>query len=802
MTTLLQDIRFGIRMLLKNPGISLLAVVALAIGIGANSSIFSMVNSVMFSPLPFPDMDRLMRVYQVHEERGSDNDSISGPNYLDVKQQCRSFEAYALVTVNWFNLSSGSGEPQRLSAYMFSPDMFTTTEFSLRYGRGFLADEDLSGKNHVVLLTNGIWVERFGGDPNILGKTIKLDNEPYTVIGILPPDLGFLEGEAKLWVPLPRERAQQNRGNRGYASMARLKQGVTLQQAQAELDLIAKRLAAEYPDTNQQWGFRVEPMMDRLVRFMSQTFLILHGVVAFVLLISCSIVASLLLARASSRQKEIAIRSALGANRLRIVRQVLTESVLLALMGGCAGLLITLWGIDAIGTLLPPSLAPFITRQGVDFNVIVFTIAMCILTGLLFGMAPALQVSKTNLRDILNEGGRGSGIRSRGHRALRILVIGEIALSLVLLIGAGLLINSFVHLQHVNPGFKSDNLLTCHVYLPDSKYKEPYQKRAFYRDIVQRIETMPGVVEFAAPSVLPMTWGEGSFYQIEGQPPLTDNDRKFAQTRSINPDYFQLMKIPLLKGRYFTSLDESDDSYNIIVNEILAKELEGDPIGQRIQLPEWGSRSYEIVGVVGNVKQFGLKSDYQPEIYATYLHRPVSHISFALKTQGDPHRYAAALRQKIHSLDADLPINMFKTMDELIADSMIMDRFGMILMTIFSVVALVLSSLGIYGIMAYSTSQRTHEIGIRIAIGAQFGDVIRLVVWQGVRLTAIGVVLGLAGAFAVTRILSSWLYGVSATDPLTFINISLLLAAVSIVACFIPARKAANVDPIIALRCE
>lgn len=689
-----------------------------------------------------------------------------------------------------------------MPAYLFTFDFVGMSGIPLQLGRRFLPEEGEKGKNHVVLLTDGIWKERFGSDREIVGKTINLDDEPYTVVGMLPSNLGFLEGEAKIWLPLSNERIREDRGNRSYSSMARLKPGVTVQQAQAELDLIARRLAEQYPDTNAKYGIHIEPLMDRPIRFMKQTFIVLHGAVGFVLLIACSIVASLLLARANNRQKEIAIRSALGASRLRIICQVLTESVLLSILGGAAGLLISLWGIDAIGSLLPTALALFIARQGIDMNVLLFTAVICLLTGILSGLAPALRVSKTNLRDTLNEGGRGSGMHSINHRPLRMLVVGEIALSLVLLISAGLMVNSFVHLQKVEPGFKTDHLMTCNVFLPDAKYKETDKKRVFYRDIVQRVESIPGHQGLAVSSVLPMTWSEGTFHEIQGKAPASNKDRKFVQTRSVNPAYFQVMDIPLLKGRFFTQIDESESSYKIIINERLAKDFDSDPLGQLIRLPEWGDKSYEVVGVVGNVKQFGLKSEYSPEIYTTYLHRPGMNVCFAMRTPGDPHRFTPMIRQQIRSLDADLPINIVKTMDELIADSMFMERFGMTLMSLFSVIALILSSLGIYGIMAYSTSQRTHEIGVRIAIGAQVGDVVKMVIWQGLRLTLIGVVIGLAGSYAASRLLRSQLYGISPTDPLTYINVSILLCVVSLLACYLPARRAAKVDPMTALRCE
>jgi putative ABC transport system permease protein len=799
----MQDIRYGFRMLFKNPATTILAVIALAIGIGANSIIFSIVNSLLFSPMPFIEMENMMRLYQTHEENGIGEAAISGPNYLDIKERCQSFESVTLVTTQWFNVS-GEGQPERVNTYLFTPDIFPLVLNRLELGRPFLPEEDRDGKNHVVILSYGFWKERFGCDQNAVGKSIKLDGALYTIIGVLPSELGFFEGEARLWLPLPYDWARENRSLLRYNAIARLKKGVSIAQARTELGIISKSLAEEYPNDNQEWNFGIEPMFEKVMRFLGPTLVILHGVVGFVLLISCSIVASLLLARSAGRQREIAIRSAMGASRGRVIRQMLTESVILATCGGLVGLMFTLWGIDLIKTLMPAILAPFLTRGGINITMLVFTLIVSMLTGLLFGLVPALQTTKPNLTESLNEGGRGSSGKSKSHRTLRILVVSEIALSLVLLIGAGLMVNSFYHLQKVNPGFIADNLLTFHVVLSESKYEGDSAKRSFYRELAPRIAGLPGVESTGVTDIIPLTWGRSIPYEIEGQHSISQKDQTYAQVRRINPDYFQTLKIPLLQGRYFQTSDENEDNRAIIVNEFLSRRFgEGvSAIGKYINIPEWGNEPFEIVGVVGNIKQNGLKNDYQAELYIPFLCRPADHISFAVHTKGDPNRLTSAVREQIWALDPDLPINRILTMEESIAQTIYLERFGTVFMSLFSFVSLILASLGIYGIMAYSVSQRRHEIGVRMAIGAQMLDVIKLVVGQGTRLVIIGVVIGLLGSFVLTRILASQLYGISATDPLTYAYVSLLLILISLLACYIPARKASKVDPMVTLRCE
>ncbi len=803
MTILMQDIRYGIRMLLKTPGVTCLAILALAIGIGANSTIFTMVNSMLLSPMPFPNIDRMVRVCEIREGQDKNNTAISGPNYLDLVERSQTLESVSLITVDYFNVT-GHGEPDRISAYVMTSDIFNTTEIPMIYGRQFTEEENEPGKDKVVLLGYGYWNDRYGGKKDILNQKISLNGVPYTVIGILPSELGFMEGEAKIWIPLSSDRVKENRGVRRYNAMGLLKEGVSLEQARAELDIISNNLAREYPETNKDYRIFTEPMIERLVRAMTTTFIILHGAVAFVLLLACSIVASLLLAKAGVRQKEITIRASLGATRMRVIRQMLTESIILSFIGGICGLLITLWGIDLLKSLLPSELGPFVTRVGIDPYVLGFTFAICIITGILFGLAPALQMTKTNLTEVLNEGGRGSVGRKKSQRILRYLVVAEIAFSLILLIAAGLMVNSFIRVQSIHPGFDSSNMLTFHLPLTSSKYKEDSQKLAFYRNVMERIKNLPGVKSVAAPSILPLTWGTGLSFEIQDQQASSEGNVQFGEIRHINPEYFQSMKIPLLKGRYFNSDDEDPDVNRIIINEFMARRYEniGDPIGKFIKIPDWDSKTYQIVGVVDNIKHFGLTSEDRPTMYVPFLHHPDGSLCFAIRTSGNPQRLSTAIRQQVWAIDPDMPIENVRTMDKLIADTMVMDRFTMVLVSVLSVVALILSSLGIYGIMSYSVSQRMHEIGIRMAIGAQFGDVISMVVWQGIKLILIGITIGLVVAFAITRFLSSILYGITPSDPSTYLLISILLIGISILACYIPARKAAKIDPMETLRSE
>ncbi len=803
----MNDLRFAFRMLVKYRAATIFAVLALGIGIGANSTIFTMANSLLLSPWPFSNPNRIMRMGEKRVGKPISNLSLSGLNYLEWKDHCQSFVATCLITVKYFNLTGDAGRPEEVAAYVWSPsakDVFQAPQ-PVALGRPFLPDEDQPGKERVVILSHGLWNQRFGAAPEILGKPVYLDGNAYTVIGILPASSSVFEAEAKLWIPLPiQELKQGKREDRNYVAFGLLKPGVSRQQAQAEMTVISQNLARQYKE-NEKWEIAVEPMMENLLRAMRQTLLVLHGAVGFVLLIACSIVASLLLARATTRQKEMSIRLALGATRRQVLRQMLTESVLLAVCGGAFGLVLTTLGIRFLKTWLPPVLMDFVTRQGIDIRLLGFTLLLSISTGLLFGIVPALRASKVDLSGTLKEGGRGSGTGSASHRMLRVLVVSEIALSLILLVGAGLMINSFIRLQQVDPGFRADGLLTFHVTLRGSRYESDPQKRAYYREIVDRVARLPGVESVAAANVLPMNWGSSVRLQIDGQSEQLDGEPYSAEFRGVGPGYFTALGIPLKRGRYFLPEEDREGSRRLLVNETLARKLwpNQDPVGKLLTVPGWGAEAYEVVGVVGDVRHFGLNNDPSPTLYVPFLDRPATAVSLALRTKGDPLSLLPPVREIVRSLDPEVPVIRPRTMAEAISESVAMNRFGMVFLSMLSVVALVLSSLGIYGIMAYSVSQRTHEIGIRIALGAQVGDVITMVLRQGVGLTLIGVAIGLGGAFLLARGLSSLLTnGVSPADPVTFLGTALLLIGVSLLACYLPARRSARVDPVVTLRIE
>lgn len=801
MKSLVDDIRFGFRMIVRSPGMSLLAVLALAIGIGANSTVFNIVNSILLSPLPFKDPLKITRIVEKHKERGDENGTCSGANYLDWVSQCQSFDSMCLVGGQNFTLT-GIGEPERVRAFLMTPSIFSTFGFQIETGRGFFPDEIQPGKGHVVLLSNGLWKDKFGGDPKAIEKDILLDGEPYRIIGILSSRLGMFEGEAKIWIPIQLEEIQRDRANRRFTVFARLKKGVSLERAQAEIDLVESNLIKEYPDANADWRVAVEASFQQVVRSMGLTYLVLQCAVGFVLLIACSIVASLLLARGQRRLKEISIRTALGATRRRVIRQMLTESILLSLFGGLLGLLFTMWGIEGMVSISDPGIAAWFDRAGVDLNVILYTLVISILAGIAFGTIPALQITRHNINETLKEGGRQeSGFKN--HQLLGSLVVTQMALSLTLLIGAGLMINSFIRLQNEEIGFNSDNLLTVWFDLPKKEYADAPLQVAFYSKALESLQNLPSVESVAAPQVFPVFGSDAIQFDVEGQEPLPSGQHHTAQVRKINRDYFHALDIPLLKGRFFETTEESDTNHSIIVNEILASKFwsNEDPIGKRLVIPSWKMSSYEIIGVVGNVKNYGLEGVTQPEIYIPFVHRSASTISFIIRSQQNSVRMAGAVRKAIWEIDPNLPLQT-ETMDQQISKAMQNRKFTSILLSVFSVVALVLSSVGIFGIMAYTVCQRTHEIGIRIALGAQADDVIRMMVRRGIKLALIGIAIGIVGAFGFTRILSSLLYGLSASDPFTYVLVSFLFLLVSVSACYIPARWAAKVDPMIALRCE
>ena len=812
METIFQDLRYGFRMLAKKPGFTFVAVVALALGIGANSAIFSVVNSVLLRPLPFKAPDQLMIVWEDSAKYGFPKDTPAPANFIDWRDQNQVFDTLAAVASQTFNLM-GTGEPEKIEGQRVSAAFFPMLGVEPILGRSFLAEEDKAGAGRVVIMNYGLWQRRFGSDPDIVGKPVTLNGQPYTVVGVMPKDFRFPDpfqsaGEDNaLYVPIAFSSEEAStRGGHYLIVYGRAKSGVTVEQAQAEMTTIAARLEQQYPETNMSVGATVVSLHEQLVGDIKPALLILLGAVGFVLLIACANVANLLLARAVARQKEIALRTALGASRARLVGQFLTESVLLAALGGAVGLLLAVFGLKLLATLIPPNLSQA-KAISIDASVLGFTFLVSLLTGVIFGLAPALQASRPNLNDALKEGGKGtSGAARSPLRSL--LVVSEVALALVLLVGAGLMINSFFRLRNVDPGFNSANILTMSVVLPRSKYSDHAKRTAFYNEILQRIQSLPGVESAGVITNLPLSFkGNNAGVTIEGRPEPPVDQIPIVITRAVSDSYFRTMGIALSKGREFNGQDRPDTPGSIIVSESTARTFWPDegPLGKRLKLGGYNSDEpwLSVVGVVKDVRQFELNIAPKPQVYFPYTQMPYfAPRDLAIRTSGDPSRLAAAVRNEVWAVDKDQPVSNVSTMEAILAYSVARERFNMLLLAIFAGVALALAAVGIYGVMSYSVTQRTHEIGVRMALGATSRDVLGLVIGQGVKLVSVGVAIGLASAFALTRVMESLLFGVSATDPATFAVISIVLMAVAMFASYIPARRATKVDPMIALRYE
>jgi putative ABC transport system permease protein len=806
--TLWQDVRFGVRVLVKSPTFTIVAVIALALGIGANSAIFSVVNTVLLRPLPYKDPDRLVVVWEDASKHGYPRDTPAVANYVDWRDQNQVFEGMAAMASASVNLT-GVGEPERIEVRRVSANFFPLLGVEPQLGRTFLPEEDQPGAaNCVVVISNGLWQRRFGSDKKIIEKPINLNGVSCTVVGVMSPNFQFPDRGVELWIPIAfSSKEAANRGGHYLEVIARMKPGITLQQAQADMSSIAARLQQQYPEQNTDLGAVVIPLHEQVAGDIKPALLILLGAVGFVLLIACANVANLLLARAAARQKEIAVRVALGASRLRLIRQFLTESILLAALGGALGLLLSLWGVNLLKTFIPENIsqARAIT---IDAKVLGFTLLVSLLTGLVFGLAPAMQASNFNLNETLKEGGRDSAQGSRGHRIRSLLVITEVAVSLILLIGAGLLINSFLRLRNVDPGFRADKLLTMQVVLPKVKYREQAQRSAFYTELLHRVEVLPGVKSAAVTTNLPLyKQGNSIGIEIEGRPAPEPGKELIVATRVISPRYFSTMGIQLLQGREISGQDKADSPAVAVISETMARRYwpGEDPIGKRISpgKPESPDDWITIIGVVKDVRQFELEANPKPQMYLSYEQAGFFEPNdLVVSTNADPLSMAAMVRNAVWEIDKDQPVSKIRTMEDIISESVARQRFSMLLLGIFAILALVLAAVGIYGVMSYSVAQRAHEIGLRMALGAQRSDVLKLVVGQGLKLVLIGVAIGLAAAFTLTRVMSSLLFGVSATDPITFITISLVLISVAVLASYIPARRATKVDPMVALRYE
>jgi putative ABC transport system permease protein len=805
--TFWHDVRFGVRMLFKSPTFTIVAVIALALGIGANSAIFSVVNTVLLRPLPYKDPDRLVMVWEDDTKHGYPRDTPAAANYMDWKNQNQVFEGMAAVADLSFSLT-GVGEPEQIEGQRVSTNLFPLLGVEPQLGRTFTPEEDQTGANHVVVMSYGLWQRRFGSDVSVIGKPLTLNGASYIVVGVMPPSFQFPNPENNLWVPLGfTAKEAANRGSHYLEVLARLKPGVTQQQAQAEMNTIASRLAQQYPDQNTDLGAAVTSLHEHVVGDIKPALLVLLGAVGFVLLVACANVANLLLARAAVRQKEIAVRVALGASRLRLIRQFLTESILLAALGGGFGLLLSLWGIRILKIFIPENISQA-KNITIDAKVLIFTLLVSLLTGLIFGLAPALQASNFNLNETLKEGGRDSASGSRGNRLRALMVIAEVAVSLVLLIGAGLLINSFLRLRHINPGFRTDNLLTMKVELPKLKYPDQARRASFYTELLSRIEALPGVNSAAVTTNLPLyRQGNSTSVSFEGRPEPAPGQEIIVATRVISPHYFQTMGIQLTQGRQFVEQDRADSPNVAIISEAMARKYwpDEDPVGKRLTpgKPEKPEDWMTIIGVAKDIHQFELTADPKPQLYLTYTQAGFfAPHDLVVSTNVAPLGLATTVRRTVWEVDKDQPVSNIRTMEDMLSTSIARQRFSMLLLGIFAALALVLAATGIYGVMSYSVAQRTHEIGIRMALGAQPHDVLKLAVGEGLKLVMIGMGLGLAAAFILTRLMASLLYGISSTDPATFIVISLVLMGAGLIASYIPARRVTKVDPMIALRYE
>ena len=809
MQTLLQDLRYGIRMLAKSPGFTVIAVLTLAIGIGANTAIFSIVNGVLLKPLPYRAPEQLLRIYERSETQP--NFPMAIGNFQDYRDQNTTLEGLALYTRQDMELSQDN-HPERLAALGVTAGFFELLGAKPLLGREFRREDELPGNGSIVILSHKLWERRFNSDPAIIGKSITLSGSPFTVVGVMSPGVQHVGGEYRstahgesvdVWGPL-EVRPQSGRGAHFCNAVGRLKTGVSIAQADADLNAIAERLAQQYPNTNRPWRIATKSLHDEIVGTSRTSLLVLFGAVFFVLLIACVNVANLLLARATAREREIAIRTSVGAGRGRIVRQLLTESLLLAVISSALGILLAQWAIDALH-LLGPEQLPRLQAVSLDGRILLFTVGLTLLTGFLFGLAPALQAGQVNLNELLKEGGRG-GTSNRQRRLRDALVVVEVALALVLLVGAGLLIRSFWKLQQTNSGFTPDNVLTTSLTLPRARYDTPEKVAAFQQQLLEKMTALPGVQSAGLTSDLPWTgYDENAGFTIEGKtfPP---NAGAGGRYHFVSSDYFSTIGVPLVAGRSFNANDNLKSPNVVLINRSMAELYWPDEsaVGKRFtfsnqpQEKDW----YNIVGVVGDVKDFPTSAAAVPAFYWATMQQAPRQTILAVRSTASPSAVVEAVRNQVRSLDKDLPMADVKMLEAVAATAVAGRRFTLWLVGFFALTALLLAAIGIYSVLSYLVAQRTHEIGIRMALGAQFRDVLRMVLRQGMALVMFGLGIGIIGALALTRLMKGLLFEVGASDPMTFVLVAALLAIVALIACYLPARRATKVDPMIALRYE
>ena len=812
MDTFFRDLRYAVRLLLKSPGFTAIAVLSIALGIGANTTVFSVINGVLLKSLPYNDPDTLVLLWGnvTSEERLKGHNQVSATDVADYRAQSTAFEDVATFA-GWFPIMSGGTEAERIPAIQVGDGFFKVMKGTPLLGRVFTPEEQEDGKDFVIVLGHALWQRRFAGDPNIVGKSIPLNGRPYTVVGVMGPDFrplpaSLVAPEGQFYRPVAEKYDDTARDERHLRAIARLKPGVTVAQAQSEVNVIAQRIEQQHPQTNKNQGIHIVSMSDEIVGGIRPTLWLIFGAVVFVLLVACAHVANLLLARSSVRHQEITIRSAMGAGRSQLIRQLLTESLLLSVVGGALGLALAFWGTSLV-SFAGSQINPMFQNIQLDMRVLLFTLGISIVTGLIFGLAPALQTSKPNLTESLKEGGRSSGAGGSRNRLRSALVVSEIAMTLVLLVCAGLLIRTVMRLRSVDTGFNPQNILAMNIGLPAIKYPKPENRIAFFKQATERIASLPGVKAAGITSVLPLSDNFDGRGLIVEDYPRADGDEISVDLYVVTPGYLQAMNIDTLHGRGLGDEDTAESAKAALINKTMAEQLwpNQNPIGKRIAFPSDSASSQPwrtVVGVVSDVLQYGLDQKAPMQFYVPHSQFATSLNTIVVKTESNPAAMTNAVRREILAIDKDQAVFNVTTLEQLLSDSILSRRFFMMLLMVFAALALTLAAIGIYGVMSYVASQRTHEIGIRMALGAQGKDVLKLIIGNGMSLALIGVALGLAGAFALTRVMAGLLFGVTTTDALTYISVSLGLIAIALLACYIPARRATKIEPLVALRYE